>query len=136
MQRAMLVLQLDRPQLIDMQFAKLSGMIAQAMKPQQEAVMRLAEVPRLGVDSRNRSLPKWGSKPVHSPRRRSRPFVWGLVRGKRNARRRTEVVARREATNICGGLNQAAHAAVKPSAEHPQVIDPLMLNRAIEGFNK
>jgi hypothetical protein len=111
-------------------------MIAQAMKPQQEAVMRLAEVPRLGVDSRNRSLPKWGSKPVHSPRRRSRSFVWGLVRGKRKARRRTEVVARREAPNICGGLNQAAHAAVKPSAKHPQVIDPLMLNRAIEGFNK
>ncbi|HYL12251.1 MAG TPA: hypothetical protein VEV41_04420 [Terriglobales bacterium] len=51
MHREMLGLQLERLQLIDTQIAKLNGMIAQAMKPHQEAVMRLAEVPGLGVDS-------------------------------------------------------------------------------------
>jgi transposase len=51
MRRAMLGLQLERLQLIDTQIAKLNGMITQAMKPHQEAVMRLAEVPGLGVDS-------------------------------------------------------------------------------------
>jgi transposase len=49
--RAMLGLQLERLQLIDQQIAELNRMIAQAMKAHQEAVMRLAEVPGLGVDS-------------------------------------------------------------------------------------
>jgi hypothetical protein len=44
MHRAMLGLQLERLQLIDRQIAELNRMIAQAMKPHQEAVMRLAEV--------------------------------------------------------------------------------------------
>jgi hypothetical protein len=47
------------------------------MKPQQEAVMRLAEVPRLGVDSSQQVIAEVGSKPVHSFRRWSlteRPF--------------------------------------------------------------
>jgi hypothetical protein len=47
----MLGLQLERLQLIDGQIAKLNRMIAQAMKPHQEAVMRLAEVPGLGEES-------------------------------------------------------------------------------------
>jgi transposase len=51
MHREILALQLERLQLIDTQIAKLNGMIAQAMKAHQEAVMRLAEVPALGVDS-------------------------------------------------------------------------------------
>jgi hypothetical protein len=37
--------------LIDQQIAKLNGIIAQAMKPHQDAVIRLAEVPGLRVDS-------------------------------------------------------------------------------------
>src|ERR1039458_6079061 len=45
LQRAMLGLQLERLHLINTQIAKLNGMIAQAMKSHQEAVMRLAEVP-------------------------------------------------------------------------------------------
>src|SRR5437016_3406053 len=51
MHRAMLALQLERLQLIDRQIAQLNGMIAQAMKTYQDAVIRLAEVPGLGVDS-------------------------------------------------------------------------------------
>ncbi len=49
MHREMLALQRERLQLIDTQIAKLNSMIAQAMKPHQEAVLRLAEVPGLGV---------------------------------------------------------------------------------------
>ena len=45
MHRAMLALQLERLHLIDTQIAELSNLIAQAMKPHQEAVIRLAEVP-------------------------------------------------------------------------------------------
>ena len=47
----MLALQLQRLQLIDQQMAQLNRMIAQAMKSHQDAVIRLAEVPGLGVDS-------------------------------------------------------------------------------------
>ena len=44
MHREMLGLQLERLQLIDRQIEQLNGLIAQAMKPHQEAVIRLAEV--------------------------------------------------------------------------------------------
>ena len=49
MHREMLALQLQRLQLIDQQMAQLNRMIAQAMKSHQDAVIRLAEVPGLGV---------------------------------------------------------------------------------------
>ena len=48
MHRQMLALQLERLQLIEGQIAKLNGLIARAMKPHQDAVIRLAEVPGLG----------------------------------------------------------------------------------------
>jgi hypothetical protein len=48
--REMLALQLEHLELIDTQMEKLSRMIAHAMKPHREAVMRLAEVPGFGVE--------------------------------------------------------------------------------------
>ena len=62
--REMLALQLERLQLIDTQIAKLNGLIAQAMKPHQEAVMRLAEVPGLGVDSAQQIIAEVGQQHV------------------------------------------------------------------------
>jgi transposase len=55
--REMLALQLQRLQLIDQQMVELNGLIAQAMKPHQDAVQRLAEVPGLGVDSAQQRKP-------------------------------------------------------------------------------
>jgi transposase len=60
--RAMLGLQLERLQLIDQQIAELNGMIAQAMKPHQDAVIRLAEVPGLGVDSAQQVIAEVGAQ--------------------------------------------------------------------------
>lgn len=60
MQREMLALQLERVRLIDTQIAKLNGLIAQTMKPHQDAVMRLAEVPGLGVDSAQQIIAEVG----------------------------------------------------------------------------
>src|SRR5258708_9798899 len=60
MHREMLALQLERLQLIDTQIAKLNGMIAQAMKPHQEAGMRLAERTGLGGDSAQQNIPERG----------------------------------------------------------------------------
>ena len=60
MHREMLALQLEHLQLIDTQIEKLNGIIAQAMKPHQEVVMRLAEVPGLGVDSAQQVISEVG----------------------------------------------------------------------------
>jgi transposase len=60
--RAMLGLQLERLQLIDTQIAKLNGKIVQAVKPHQEVVMRLAEVPGLGVDSAQQIVAEVGAQ--------------------------------------------------------------------------
>src|SRR5262249_50546775 len=46
--------------LIDTQIVKLNNLIAQGMKPHQEAVMRLAEVPGLGVDSAQQIIAEVG----------------------------------------------------------------------------
>jgi transposase len=60
MHRELLSLQLERLQLLDEQIAKLNGMIAQALKPQEEAVARLAEVPGFGVDSAQQVISEVG----------------------------------------------------------------------------
>src|SRR5260370_28696369 len=58
----MLALQLQRLQVIDQQMARLNRMIAEAMKPHQEAVIRLAEVPGLGVDSAQQIIAEVGAQ--------------------------------------------------------------------------
>src|SRR5260370_27195312 len=58
----MLALQLQRLQLIDQQMARLNSMIATAMKAHQEAVIRLAEVPGLGVDSAQQIIAEVGAQ--------------------------------------------------------------------------
>ena len=62
MHRGMLALQLQRLQLIDQQMAQLNHMIAQAMKSHQDAVIRLAEVPGLGVDSAQQIIAEVGAQ--------------------------------------------------------------------------
>ena len=58
----MLALQLERLQLIDQQMARLNSMIAEALKPHQDAVIRLAEVPGLGVDSAQQIIAEVGAQ--------------------------------------------------------------------------
>src|SRR6516164_9433947 len=60
MHREMLALQLQRLQLIDQQMAQLNRMIAATMKLHQDAVIRLAEVPGLGVDSAQQIIAEVG----------------------------------------------------------------------------
>jgi transposase len=102
MRRAMLGLQLERLQLIDTQIAKLNGMITQAMKPHQEAVMRLAEVPGLGVDSANRSSRKWAQASTFPSAAELTSWV-GTCPGKNEVPKRTTVAAPRKRINIRGG---------------------------------
>jgi len=61
---AMLALQLQRLRLIDEQMERLNIMIAAAMKPHQDAVIRLAEVPGLGVDSAQQIIAEVGAQAI------------------------------------------------------------------------
>ena len=59
-QRELLGLYLQRLRLIDEQMEKLNGMIAMALKPHEEAVVRLAEVPGFGPDSAQQVIAEVG----------------------------------------------------------------------------
>ena len=100
--REMLALQLERLQLIDTQIAKLNGMIAQAMKPHQEAVMRVAEVPGLGVDSAQQIIAEVGVLASAFTSAAELTSWVGPVPARRKVRRKTTAVALPKATNICG----------------------------------
>jgi transposase len=104
MHREMLALQLERLQLIDSQIAKLNALIAQAMKPRQEAVMRLAEVPGLGVDSAQQIIAEVGAQASTFPSAAELTSWVGTCAGKdESAPNRTTAAAPRKGINICGG---------------------------------
>jgi transposase len=60
--RQMLALYLDRLELVDRQMAELNLQIAESMKPCQQAVMRLADVPGFGADSAQQVIAEVGPK--------------------------------------------------------------------------
>jgi transposase len=91
-------------QLIDSQIAKLNALIAQAMKPHQEAVMRLAEVPGLGVDSAQQIIAEVGAQASTFPSAAELTSWVGTCAGKdESAPNRTTAAAPRKGINICGG---------------------------------
>ena len=103
MHREMLALQLERLQLIDSQIAKLNALIGQAMKPHQEAVMRLAEVPGLGVDSAQQIIAEVGAQASTFPSAAELTSWVGTCPGRTKAPKRTTAAAPRKGINICGG---------------------------------
>jgi transposase len=115
--REMLALQLERLQLIDTQIAKLNGMIAQAMKPHQEAVMRLAEVPGLGVDSAQQIIAEVGEQASTFPSAAELTSWVGTCPGKdESAEQNHSSRSAKGNKYLRRVLNQAAHAAVKRKA--------------------
>ena len=80
----MLKLYLDRLDLFDKQIEVLDQMAATAMKKNEDAVRRLAEVPGLGVISGSRSLPRWEWTRRRSRRRESSLPGLGSVRARTN----------------------------------------------------
>ena len=78
-------------------------MIAQAMKPHQDAVMRLAEVPGLGVDSAQQIIAEVGAQASTFSSAAELTSWVGTCPGKEESAERTIAVALRKATNICSG---------------------------------
>jgi transposase len=129
-QRGMLALQLERLQLIDTQMAKLNGMIAQAMKPHQEAVIRLAEVPGLGVDSAQQVIAEVGGKAGTFPSAAEFTSWVGTCPGKDESAEENHSSRSAQGNKYLRRvLNQAAHAAVKKNGSHFQAVFRRLLPR-------
>jgi transposase len=130
MQREMLALQLERLQLIDRQIAQLNSMIAQAMKAHQEAVIRLAEVPGLGVDSAQQIIAEVGVQASTFSSAAEFTSWVGTCPGKE------ESAGQNRSSRSAKGnkylrrvLNQAAHAAVAKKGSYFQAVFRRLLPR-------
>ena len=130
MHREMLGLQLERLQLIDRQIAKLNGMIAQAMKPHQEAVIRLAEVPGLGVDSAQQVISEVGVQASTFPSAAELTSWVGTCPGKEESAEENHSSRSAKGNKYLRRvLNQAAHAAVRKNGSHFQAVFRRLLPR-------
>jgi transposase len=130
MHQEMLALQLERLQLIDGQIAKLNGLIAQAMKPHQEAVMRLAEVPGLGVDSAQQIIAEVGVQASTFPSAAELTSWVGTCPGEdESAEENHSSRSAKGNKYLRRVLNQAAHAAVKKNGSHFQAVFRRLLPR-------
>lgn len=130
MHREMLALQLERLQLIDTQIAKLNDMIARAMKPHQEAVMRLAEVPGLGVDSAPQIIAEVGVQASTFPSAAGLTSWVGTCPGKNESAEQNHSSRSAKGNKYLRRvLNQAAHAAVKNKGSYFQAVFRRLLPR-------
>ncbi len=130
MHREMLTLQLERLQLIDTQIAKLNHLIAQAMKPHQEVVMRLAEVPGLGVDSAQQIIAEIGAQAGTFPSAAELTSWVGTCPGKdESAEQNHSSRSAKGNKYLRRVLNQAAHAAVKKRGSYFQAVFRRLLPR-------
>jgi transposase len=127
---AMLALQLQRLQLIDQQMERLNSMIAAAMKPHQDAVIRLAEVPGLGVDSAQQIIAEVGAQASTFPSAAELTSWVGTCPGKdESAEQNHSSRSAKGNKYLRRVLNQAAHAAVAKKGSHFQAVFRRLLPR-------
>jgi transposase len=130
MHQQMLALELERLRLLDEQIAKLNSLIAQAMKPHQDTVIRLAEVPGLGIDSAQQVIAEVGATAnTFSSAAEFTSWV-GTCPG------RNESAGENSSSRSAKGnkymrrvLNQAAHAAARSKGIHFQAVFRRLLPR-------
>jgi transposase len=126
----LLGLYLDRYQLMAKQIDKLNGMIAEAMKRHQDAVLRLAEVPGFGADSAQQVIAEVGAQASTFASAANLTSWVGTCPGQ-------EESAEQNHSSRCAKgnrymrriLNQAAHAAVKKNGSHFQAVFRRLLPR-------
>jgi transposase len=130
MHREMLALQLQRLQLIDQQIAQLNGLIAEAMKPHQDAVIRLAEVPGLGVDSAQQIIAEVGAQASTFPSAAELTSWVGTCPGKEESAEQNHSSRSAKGNKYLRRvLNQAAHAAVAKKGSYFQAVFRRLLPR-------
>jgi transposase len=130
----LLALYLDRHQMLVAQIAKLDGMIAEALKPHQEAVARLALAAGFGVDSAQQVIAEVGPDAGTFPSAGHLSAWVGTCPGQ-NQSAEENYGSRSPKGNryVRRILNQAAHAAVKTKGSHFQAVFRRLLPRL--GYN-
>jgi transposase len=130
MHREMLTLQLEHLQLIDRQLEELRCMIAATMKPHQEAVKRLAEVPGFGVDSAQQVISEVGVEAGTFASAAELTSWVGTCPGKdESAGENHNSRSAKGNRYLRRVLNQAAHAAVRKKGCHFQTVFRRLLPR-------
>jgi transposase len=115
----MLALQLERLRLLDEQIAKLNSLIAQAMKPHQDAVIRLAEVPGLGIDSAQQVIAEVGvTASTFSSAAEFTSWVGTCPGKEESAEENSSSRSAKGNKYMRRVLNQAAHAAARSKGTH------------------
>lgn len=128
--RELLALRLERLQLMTTQIEKLNAMIARALQPHWEAVMRLAEVPGFGIDSAQQVISEVGVQASTFPSAAQLTSWVGTCPG------RDESAEENHNSRSAKGnkylrriLNQGAHAAVRKKGSHFQAVFRRLLPR-------
>jgi transposase len=130
MHRQMLALQLERLRLLDEQIAKLNSLFAQAMKPHQDAVIRLAEVPGLGIDSAQQVIAEVGvTASTFSSAAEFTSWVGTCPGKEESAEENSSSRSAKGNKYMRRVLNQAAHAAARSKATHFQAVFRRLLPR-------
>src|SRR6516225_3566568 len=126
----MLALQLERLQLIDQQMERLNHMIAAAMKAHQDAVIRLAEVPGLGVDSAQQIIAEVGAQASTFASAAELTSWVGTCPGKDESAEQNHSSRSAKGNKYMRRvLNQSAHAAVCKKGSYFQALFRRLLPR-------
>ena len=126
----LLALYLDRHQMLVEQIAKLDSLIAEALKPHQEAVARLALAPGLGVDSAQQIIAEVGPDAGTFPSAAHLSAWVGTCPGlDESAEENHSSRSAKGNKYLRRILNQAAHAAVKKNGSHFQAVFHRLLPR-------
>jgi len=130
MHRQMLALQLERLRLLDEQTVQLNSLIAQAMTPHQDTVIRLAEVPGLGIDSAQQVIAEVGVTASTFPSAAEFTSWVGTCPGKEeSAEENSSSRSAKGNKYLRRVLNQAAHAAARSKGTHFQAVFRRLLPR-------
>jgi len=122
-QREVLKLYLERLHLLDQQIDKLDRMIATALKQHQDAVIRVAEIPGMGVDSAHRLIAEMGVDAEAFPSARQFASWAGLCPGTEESAEQNHSSHSAKGNGFVRRvLTQAAQAAVKKKGSHFQLL--------------
>jgi transposase len=130
MHRQMLSLQLERLRLLDEQIGKLNSLIAVAMNPHQDTVIRLAEVPGLGIDSAQQIIAEVGVTASTFPSAAEFTSWVGTCPGSQeSAEENSSSRSAKGNKYMRRVLNQAANAAARSKGTHFQAVFRRLLPR-------
>jgi transposase len=128
--RQMLTLYLERLALLDQQIETLDQMTAQALRAHQQAVIRLAEVPGLGVDSGQQIVAEVGAEAKAFASAAQFASWVGTCPGKKESAGKNQSGRSPKGNRFLRRLfSQAAHAAVKKKNSHFQTVFRRLLPR-------